>query len=527
MNMKNYIFKVSIITLIATLILVLLNGCYKDLDVAPINPNVISSENVYQTPDDYLGGLAKCYTCLLLSGRIGPHGDADFQGFDEGFSTYMRSWWNAQQISSDETVSRGDIAAGLPDFNTHTWLATNSYLGILHSRIIYFATTCNEFIRLATSSGFPEVDAMIPEARFLRALAYWHALDLFGTAPFVTEDDLPGAFFPVRADSLDLFTYIEDELIDITTGGEKSELLQDAPYIYGRANKVVAYMLLAKLYMNAEAYIKQNHYADAMEQLEKIISSPYELAEVQRQNFVADNNNSPEIIFPLMFDGAQTQSWGGTTYLIAGALGGGSIPAHDTVGLNAQWGIVRCLPTLVNLFEVNDVRATFWSDGQSLEINDISLFSDGYISIKFSNKKLDGSFSDSDQGTHPDTDFPMFRLADAYLLYAEAVLRGGGGSMSDALDYVNALRERAGTSTITTGQLTLDFLMDERSRELFWEGHRRTDLIRFGQFTSGTYVWPWKSGVAEGKPTESWRDRYPVPATQINANPNLKQNEGY
>jgi hypothetical protein len=121
----------------------------------------------------------------------------------------------------------------------------------------------------------------------------------------------------------------------------------------------------------------------------------------------------------------------------------------------------------------------------------------------------------------------MFRLADAYLLYAEAVLRGGGGSMSDALDYVNALRERAGTSTITTGQLTLDFLMDERSRELFWEGHRRTDLIRFGQFTSGTYVWPWKSGVAEGKPTESWRDRYPVPATQINANPNLKQNEGY
>jgi hypothetical protein len=527
MNMKNNISKVSIVTLLATLIIVLLNGCYEDLDVAPIDPNVISSENVYQTPDDYLGGLAKCYTCLLLSGLQGPHGDPDFQGFDEGFSTYMRSWWNAQQISSDETVSRGDIAAGLPEFNFHTWGATNSYLGILHSRIIYFATTCNEFIRMATGSNFSDVDAMIPEARFLRAMAYWHALDLFGTAPFVTESDKPGAFFPPRADSLQLFEYIESELIDITTGGEKSVVLQDAPYIYGRANKVAAYMLLAKLYMNAEAYIKQDHYAEALAALENVINGPYELAEIQRQNFVADNNNSPEIIFPLMFDGAQTQSWGGATYLIAGALGGGSIPAHDTVGLNAQWGIVRCLPTLVNLFEAGDVRALFWSDGQSLEINDPSLFSDGYISIKFSNKKLDGSFSDSDQGTHPDTDFPMFRLADAYLLYAEAVVRGGGGSMSDAVDYVNDLRERASASTISQNDLTLDFLLDERSRELYWEGHRRTDLIRFGQFTSGTHVWPWKGNVKEGKPTESFRDRYSIPASQLNANPNLIQNEGY
>lgn len=522
--MKNNIFKIS---LIITFIFLLFNGCYKDLDIAPINPNVISSENVYKTPSDYLGGLAKCYTSLLLSGRIGPHGDADFQGFDEGFSTYLRSWWNAQQISSDETVSRGDIAAGLPEFNFHTWGATNSYLGILHSRVIFFAVTCNEFIRLANGSGFPEVDAMIPEARFLRAMAYWHALDLFGTAPFVTEDDLPGAFFPNRADSLMLFEYIEKELIDITSGGEKSAVLQDAPYIYGRANKVTAYMLLAKLYMNAEAYINQNRYADALAALENVIAGPYELAEIQRQNFVADNNKSPEIIFPLMFDGNNTQSWGGATYLIAGALGGGSIPAHDTVGLNAQWGILRCLPTLVNLFEDNDNRALFWSDGQNLEINDPALFSDGYMSIKFSNKKLDGSFSDSDQGTHPDTDFPMFRLADAYLLYAEAVLRGGGGSATTALTYVNNLRTRANASTIAQSGLTLDFLMDERSRELYWEGHRRTDLIRFGKFTGGTYVWPWKGGVKDGRSTESYRDRFPVPATQLNANPNLIQNAGY
>ena len=250
-------------------------------------------------------------------------------------------------------------------------------------------------------------------------------------------------------------------------------------------------------------------------------------AEVQRHNFVADNYNSPEIIFPLIFDGASTQSWGGVTYLMAGAMGGGEIPAYDTIGITAQWGIIRVLPNLVNQFEPGDVRATFWSKGQSLEVDDIEIFADGYLSTKFRNRKLDGSPSDSDHATHPDTDFPMFRLGDAYLMYAEAVLRGGGGSLTDALSYVNDLRSRAGVSTIAQNELTLDFILDERSRELFWEGHRRTDLIRFGQFTSGTYVWPWKGNVADGKPTEAFRNRYPVPNTQLNANPNLIQNSGY
>jgi hypothetical protein len=149
------------------------------------------------------------------------------------------------------------------------------------------------------------------------------------------------------------------------------------------------------------------------------------------------------------------------------------------------------------------------------------------MSTKFKNRKLNGHVSDSDLSTHPDTDFPMFRLGDAYLMYAEAVLRGGAGSMTKALGYVNDLRSRAGASIITTEQLNLDFILDERARELFWEGHRRTDLVRFGQFTNGTKVWPWKGGVAEGRATESYRNIYPVPATQLTANPNLKQNEGY
>jgi hypothetical protein len=132
--------------------------------------------------------------------------------------------------------------------------------------------------------------------------------------------------------------------------------------------------------------------------------------------------------------------------------------------------------------------------------------------------------------THVDTDFPMFRLGGAYLIYAEAVLRGGGGTREQALAYVNALRQRAygdASGNITDADLTLDFILDERGRELLWEAHRRTDLIRFGRFTGGTYLWAWKGGAAGGASTEPFRDLYPLPASELTANPNLTQNPGY
>jgi hypothetical protein len=500
---------------------VLFTGCFDDLNVAPIDPNVVSSENVYTTADDYLKGLAKLYTSIGLSGLDGPDGNPDFQGFDEGFSTYTRSFWNVQEVSTDEAVSKGDAAAGLPDFHTQSWMATNQYLQILHSRILYLVAVCNEFIRLGGDSGFPEVDTYVAEARFIRALAYWHAMDLFGTSPFVTEEDLPGAFFPERASREDLFTYIESELIEIDA------LLGEPGFQYGRADKAAAWMVLSKIYLNAEVYIGVKKYDEAIAVLDKLVNSKYSLSTEQRHNFLADNNTSPEIIFPIIQDGLTTQTWGGVTYLMAGAMGGGTITAHETIGITSQWGILRVTSALVNLFEESDARATFWSDGQTLEIEDVELFSNGYMSTKYKNRKLDGNVSDSDLSTHPDTDFPMFRLGDAYLMYAEAVLRGGSGSQEKALNMVNEIRTRAGASAISAGDLNLDFILDERARELFWEGHRRTDLIRFGQFTNGSKVWPWKGGVAEGTATEEYRDIYPVPATQLTANPNLIQNEGY
>ncbi|MGC8802186.1 MAG: RagB/SusD family nutrient uptake outer membrane protein [Bacteroidales bacterium] len=130
-----------------------------------------------------------------------------------------------------------------------------------------------------------------------------------------------------------------------------------------------------------------------------------------------------------------------------------------------------------------------------------------------------------------DTDFPMFRLADVYLMYTEATLRGAtNGNRAKALQYVNELRTRAyggSIGNITDSQLTLDFILDERARELYWEGHRRTDLIRFGKFSGGNYIWPWKGKVKEGTATPAHLDLFPIPASDLNANPNLVQNPGY
>jgi hypothetical protein len=287
--------------------------------------------------------------------------------------------------------------------------------------------------------------------------------------------------------------------------------------------------------LNAEVYVQQAKYTEAITALNKLLNSSYTLSQEYLHNFVADNHTSPEMIFAINFDEVNTQSYGGMVYIVHACIGG-SMPAVDMFGVNGGWGGIRTTSALVEKFDdpsgATDKRALFWSDGQALEINDVGQFTDGWATTKFRNRKLDGSqATGSAPGDFVNTDYPMFRLGDAYLMYAEAVLRGGaGGTRAEALNYVNALRERAYGDTsgnIADNELTLDFILDERARELYYEGHRRTDLIRFGKFTGGDYVWPWKGRVKEGTATESYRDLFPIPSADIGANPTLKQNPGY
>jgi hypothetical protein len=418
------------------------------------------------------------------------------------------------------------------DYEQQDWDAANEFVTAMYNRIMYQVSLCNEFIRESTESKLDdrgiggnvriEIPTYRAEARFMRALSYWHGLDMFRNMPFVTEADKIGAFFPEQTDADDLFNYIESELLAI-----ESNLLAPRSNEYGRADQAAAWMLLAKLYLNGETYTGRSYYDQAATYAKKVIDAGYALDDNYRAAFRADNDQSDEIIFPVVFDGEVSQTWGGMTFVIHASIGGSMDPSDS--GIDNGWGGTRATSALVTKFDtLNDSRALFYTDGQSLEIEDITSFTDGYAIVKFTNVDKDGN--PGSNLTFPDTDYPLFRLADAYLIYAEAILRGGTGNINDALGYINELRERAygdSSGDISSADLTLDFILDERARELYWEGHRRTDLIRYGRFSETTYLWPWKGNVPEGESRPAFYDVFPIPSTDLAANPKLSQNTGY
>jgi hypothetical protein len=529
--------KLNILTILMVALILGFSSCTEDLEVEPIDDDATTSANVYKDVSSYKQVLAKCYAGLALTGQEGPAGDADIQGIDEGFSNYLRQYWVAQEIPTDEAVvSWSD--EGLPEYNYQAWTPSNDFAMAMYSRIFYQITLCNEFIRESSDSklndrGFSSSEKEIlrnfrAEARFLRAFSYWHALDLFGSVPLVTEEDGIGAYLPKQASKQKIFEFIETELKDI-----EDKLKAPLGNEYARVDQAAAWTLLAKLYLNAEVYIGEAKYTECISYCNNVINSSYILEDNYEHLFLADNHTANGVIFPVAFDGQNSRTWGGTTFIISAAIGGNMNP--EDYGSQEEWAGHRVTKQFFYKFGTDttyDKRAMFFTDGQSLEINDVALFSQGLAVTKF--KNITSSGQAGSHATFPDTDFPMFRLADVYLMYAEAVLRGGsGGSESEAVTLINDLRQRAyGTDysaegQISTSDLTLDFILDERARELYWEGHRRTDLIRYGYFTSDKYLWAWKGRVQSGQATENTYRLYPIPSPELNANPNLTQNDGY
>jgi hypothetical protein len=507
-----------------------------DLDVEP--KSITTPENFFNDESSYEAFIAKLYAGLAVTGQQGPAGDADIFSLDEGFSNYLRQYWQFQEITTDEAVlGWGD--EGVPALNYQEWTEDNQFVRAMYYRIFFQVSMANEFIKETTDEKLDargvteatraQVNEYRAEARFLRALAYWHAVDLFGDAPFYTEESGVGAAPPPLASRSEIFNFIESELNAI-----ESELVDAGAGQYGRVDKGALWMLQAKLYLNAEVYTGSGRYGDCITAVNKILSSgAYELQDNYAHIFMADNQYSSEIIFPITFDGKSTQTWGGMTYLLHAPIGGSlDGVALETMGVNGGWFGLRTTKNIVNLFPDQtgdlDSRALFWTDGQNLEIEELGNFNHGIAVIKYKNITSDG-IAGSDL-THPDTDFPMFRLADAYLMYAEAVKQGGsGGDEATAVNLINDLRERAYGSAggnITTSDLTLEFILDERARELYWEGHRRTDLIRFGQYTENG-IWPWKGGVKDGATTSSHLKVLPFPAEEVKVNSNLVQKSGY
>ncbi|MBN8677692.1 MAG: RagB/SusD family nutrient uptake outer membrane protein [Chitinophagales bacterium] len=729
------ILSLKTLALLAGMVFIL-PSCFKDLDTIPLDEDVITSAAVYNDPKAYKQVLAKLYAGLALSGQEGPAGLPDISGIDEGFSTYLRQYWKAQELTTDEAVIAWNDGT-IQDYHQQDWDANNEFVTAMYNRIFYQISLCNEYLRETTPDKVAarpggteslqgEVKRFRAEARFLRALSYWHALDLYRKPPFVTENDQVGNFFPPQASPQQLFDYIESELNAI-----EGDLAAPRTNEYARADQAAAWMLLAKLYLNAEVYTGRNLYSECAATCQRVIGAGYSLDPDYSHLFMADNNNAEGIIFPVAFDGTHSKTWGGMTF-VAHAAVGGSMSAAE-FGLDGGWGGTRTTSAFVGKFpavgggsvivapndgnttypviyvpggyqgwapataqqlaspagdntyegyiyfpddqkefkftlgpdwsnnlgdngsngtleptgsnisvpeggfyKINvdltaltytiqktnwgligdatpggwgsdqdmtydaaekvwtitvgltggsvkfranddwglnygdngpnallerdganiaipgngtytiklyldkpdytysierpsfDRRALFYTDGQSLEIGDISIFTDGYAITKFRNVTTAGA--PGSNLTFVDIDFPMFRIEDAYLMYAEAVLRGGSGDINTAVTLVNAVRQRAygdASGDITANELTLDFILDERAREFYWECHRRTDLVRFGRFSESSYVWPWKGGVPEGVSTAKHFNVFPIPASDRGANPNLQQNEGY
>ncbi|MGZ3766634.1 MAG: RagB/SusD family nutrient uptake outer membrane protein [Mucilaginibacter sp.] len=529
----------------ALLVIGLLSGglmsCDKNKILAP-NYQVTSAQ-VYSSADGYKQSLAKVYGSFALTGNQGPAGSGDVAGIDEGTSDFFRLLWYAEELPTDEAViAWGD--PGVPDFHNMNWSSSNVILTGLYYRSMYQITLCNDFIRQSSdaelsSRGITGNDATNiryyrAEARFLRAYQYSVLMDLFGNPPFVTDANAVGSIIPPQTDRKTLFNYVESELkaIDpLLVAARQNE--------YGRADQAAAWALLARIYLNSQVYTGTPHYTEAITYAKKVINAGYTLIPNYDNLMLADNNNNTsEFILTINYDGAKTQGYGGTTFMIHAPVGGTMISSD--FGIGGGWGGIRTTSSVYNLFPANtssvfpnngnpDTRAQFWTNGQHLTINDVTSFNDGIAVTKFRNVTSAGK--PGSDATFSDVDMPIFRLSEQYLIYAEAVLRGGtGGDAATALGYVNTIRSRAygnASGNINAGQLTLQFLLDERARELFWEGFRRTDLVRYGLFTSSSYVWPFKGGAKTGTGVADFRNLYPIPDNDRAVNPNLKQNSGY
>lgn len=523
----------------------MITSCVKDLDIQPKDPNTVLAGNLSSDPAYMKQVLGKIYASFIIAGQ-GANGGADISAPDENFFTTMRALWNVQEITTDEAICAwGDV--GIADLNTQTWSASNPFLTALYQRLGLSITYANDFIKLTNGSSDPTTIRYNAEARFLRALAYYWHMDLFGNPPFTTENEGVGKFYPKQIDRKNLFNYIVKELRDI------EDKLGEPKFSYPQADQAAAWMLLARVYLNAEVYTGTAKWDSCKLYTDKVINSgKYSLATNYRQNFSADNDgtHNPEMIFAWAQDGTNIQGYVGTTFLIESSSDATYIRAEDFHGLtsNTNWNgnrtrkqfmniLVDTLATYGNvqvpasdvLFSQAKDKRVLLKMKKSMDIPSPSSSGDYGIGVyKFTARNTDGSQAENYNTAFASTDYPIFRYADALLMRAEALYRLG--DKENAIKDINLVRQRAYGNTsgnITAAQLTDKFMLDERGREFYYEGQRRTDLVRFGQFTSGNYVWQWKGGTFSGAPTSAHMNIFPIPGAEVSANPNISQNPGY
>ena len=554
MKLKNILYSM----MMGTAVLTGTTSCVSDLDQYPHTET--TSKDVYTSLANYEAVLGKIYASMVTSGQ-GKGGDnkdmSSVLNNGSGFD-YMRMFINMQECGTDEFASTWLIGEQTTGLSYLSWDANDAWISDMYYRIYYNIALCNEFLRNANSASFSGADAekmkeYKAEVRFMRALFYYHALDFYRNIPMVTENDPVGSYIPPRYTPQKTFDYIESELKDCV-----GDMLPASTCPYGQASQGAAYTLLAKLYLNSEVYTGVAKYAECKEACKKVMDMGYSLESDYSKLFNADNDKrTNEIIFALPVSAEHTVSWGSSTYLVCGQLSMSN--ANQTpgdFGAESGWSEFRLRSQFVDKFNESDIyaqgeeakgdkRAKFFTNGQSKDVTSMTDETTGYLSEKWSNLKDDGTKASNTSNDGVETDFPLFRLADVYLMYAECVARLGedwdnwdGGSDAEAatrkegaIYYINKVRERAGAADVWKDNFASDadflqFILDERARELYHEGYRRTDLIRYGEFTTSKYIWQWKGGTHDGQAVDSKYNIYPIPNTELTANPNL-HNDNY
>lgn len=531
------------------------SSCVNDLDLEPVDPSTTNSSTFGDDPEAYMDRvLAEVYASFVVHG---PNNNAQVSDFDGGMSTFTRAIYNLEEIPTDESswFSTGDAALYTLTFGNIA--ADNAGVFGTYSRLIINVALCNNFIQCVERGDFklPAEKAekgkdAIRQAKILRSLCYYYLIDLFGDVPYADENDPIGAVAP-QLSRAEVFNYATKTLEDVIA--EYGAAPQTPAY--GYCGKEFGQGVLMRFYLNAEVFTGTPRWNDCLRVANDIIAAHKGtgfqgsgLTEHFVQNFGANNKdfalggagNAHEILFMLPANTPNILSYGSSTMMILAFIDGSE---QEFYGVGNGWKCAKPRPQFVNKFEWDnanqetspDTRTMFWKtskDGYANAMPNTAQSqwqANGYETPKFINRYInaDGTLGDAApaQGDgNVTTAYPMMRLSEVYLTAAEAILHGAG-SQSDALTYVNYVRERAGVAPWSATQLTLNSLQDERCRELYLENCRRTDLIRYGKFVSG-YNWNWKGNTENGTDLKEHNKLYPIPAQIINQT-SYKQNPGY
>ena len=530
--------KKIIYTLMAAALMAGSPSCTGSLDQYPHTST--TSNDVYRTVEGYQGTLGGIYAAMIQ--RVSS------VSTEARSQNYIRTLMMFQDCSTDACDAVWLAGESLTDVNGLSWNAGDPWCSAMYYHIYNIVAMSNELIRNASDSDLlssfndserAQIEKYRNEARFLRAYAYTQAIDFYNKMPFVTEGDGVGSYIPRTYDREQMFGYVTGELEEI------APLLDQTNY--GHANRGAAYALLARLYLNGETWTGTPYYDECIAACKKVIEDGYSLESDYGKLFNGDNHlRTNEIIFALACDGTHTTTWDATTFITCGEVLADFENYEEIWGTqdSGAWNNLRARPELVDAFEYGDTRARIidydkyvsgtGGNGEPVytetpRSKDIAAHDDattGYRIFKWTNVTDAGEPASScGEGGGANTDFPVFRLADVYLMLAEAVVRGGqGATKAEALNYVNQVRGRAfGSDAGNVGEadLTLDFLCAERLREMYMECIRRTDLIRFGKYTSG-YSWQWKGNAEDGTDVDSKFRFLPVPEAEYSVNPEMQ-----